>query len=396
MVAPCPSMRPQTHHNYSNESMLKAYEAVTRGEVSIRRASEVYGVPRTTLQDRVSGKVSLDAKCGVGRLLTDEEESRLAGFLIGCASIGYAKSWKDVLAIAQQILDSRNTGAVVTKGLWVSFQKRHPNLTLRHAEPLAYARAVASNTVVIHRYFDLLEETLRENKIANRPAQIFNCDETGMPLMHKPPKVIAGVGQKHPYTITGSDRSQITVLACANAAGYCIPPMVVFDRKTLNPELAAGEVPGTFYGLSDSGWMDSELFEGWFKNHFIPHAPPVRPLLLMLDGHSSHYQPELLRIAASEGIIVFCLPPHTTHLLQPLDGCTFGSLKRHWGEECHKFCSRNPGKVVTRHNFSSIFNSAWVQGMSMQNVMASFREVGVYPTNRDRANSKLSTDTQSP
>ena len=96
-----------------------------------------------------------------------------------------------------------------------------------------------------------------------------------MPLMHKPLKVVAGVGQKHPYSIAGSDRSQITILACANAAGYCIPPMVVFDCKTLNPELAIAKVPGTFYGLSDSGWMDSELFERCFKNHFLPHAPPV-------------------------------------------------------------------------------------------------------------------------
>ena len=56
------------------------------------------GVPRTILQDKVSGKVSLDVNCGVGRLLTDEEESSLADFLIGCASIGYAKSRKDVLA----------------------------------------------------------------------------------------------------------------------------------------------------------------------------------------------------------------------------------------------------------------------------------------------------------
>ena len=217
-----------------------------------------------------------------------------------------------------------------------------------------------------------------------------------MSLMHKPPKVVAGVGQKDPYSITGSDRSQITILACANA-GYCIPPMVVFDHKTLNPELAIGEVPGTFYGLTNSGWMDSELFEGSFKNHFLPHTPPVRPLLLMLDGHSSQYQPELLRIAASEGIIIFCLPPHSTHLLQPLDGCTFGSLKRHWAEECHIFCSHNPGKVVTRYNFSGIFRSAWVQGMSLQNVMASFREVGVYHTSRDRVLSKLSiqfTDSQ--
>ena len=76
---------------------------------------------------------------------------------------------------------------------------------LKHAEPLAYAWAVANNSEVFHRYFDLLEKTLRENKIADCPAQIFNCDETGMPLMHKPPKVVARLGQKHPYSITGSD-----------------------------------------------------------------------------------------------------------------------------------------------------------------------------------------------
>ena len=35
VVAPCVSARPQTHHNYSTESMLKAYEAVQRGEISI-------------------------------------------------------------------------------------------------------------------------------------------------------------------------------------------------------------------------------------------------------------------------------------------------------------------------------------------------------------------------
>ena len=35
--------------------------------------------------------------------------------------------------------------------------------------------------------------------------------------------------------------------------------MVIFDRKSMNPDLAEGEVPGTTYGLSPNGWMDSEL-----------------------------------------------------------------------------------------------------------------------------------------
>ena len=82
-----------------------------------------------------------------------------------------------------------------------------------------------------------------------------------MPLTHKPPKVVAGVGQKHPYTVTSGDRAQITVMACASASGYSLPPMVIFDRKHLQPEMTMGEVPGTSSGLSDSGWMNAELFQ---------------------------------------------------------------------------------------------------------------------------------------
>lgn len=91
-----------------------------------------------------------------------------------------------------------------------------------------------------------------------------------------------------------------------------MPPMVIFDWKSLKPDMALGEVPGTMYGLSGSGWMDAELFESWFDHHFLAHAPPMRPLLSLIDGHSSHFEPGLVKKAAEEQVIVFCLPPHTT------------------------------------------------------------------------------------
>lgn len=108
------------------------------------------------------------------------------------------------------------------------------------------------------------------------------------------------------------------------------------------------------------------------------------PLLLLLYSYSSHYQPELLQIVASKGIIIFCLSLHTTHLLQPLDGCSFGSLKRHWMPHLY---SCNPGRVVTSFSSSSL-QLRW-RGCPCR--MASSREAGVYPTNRDYMLSKLST-----
>ena len=124
----------------------------------------------------------------------------------------------------------------------------------------------------------------------DKPCQIFNCDQSGMPLDPGPTYGhITRKGDKHPRF---GDKAQVTVLACCSASGYAIPPLVVFDRKKLKPELTIGEVPCTTYGLSESGWMDAE-FELWFQHHFLAYAPPC-PLLLLLDGHSSHFSPQLV------------------------------------------------------------------------------------------------------
>ena len=66
-------------------------------------------------------------------------------------------------------------------------------------------------------------------------------------------------------------------------------------------------------------WADPEPFEAWFRGHFLAYAPKPWPLHLLLDGHASHYQPELVKLAAKEGVILFCLLPHCTHLVQPLN-----------------------------------------------------------------------------
>ena len=71
------SQRPPTYGGYSSTSMQKAYEAVTAGKMSVRKAAEEYGVPRSTLHDRVTGKVALKAKSGPKKYLSDEEEVRM-------------------------------------------------------------------------------------------------------------------------------------------------------------------------------------------------------------------------------------------------------------------------------------------------------------------------------
>lgn len=380
--------RPQYFKNWSEEAMKLAYKAVIETGESVRKAAMDYGVPHSTLHDRVSGKIALGAVSGPPRYLTNAEEGELVKFLNRCSCLGFARTKRQVIALVQAMVAAKQGKdpheLSITKGWWVSFNKRHPQLTLRAPEKLAYARAIAVDKEVIDHYYDLLEATLSQNHILNnKPMQIFNCDESVFPLEHKPEKVIGLKGMRQINTHTSGEKAQITVLACASASGYVMPPMVIYDRKNLKQELHAGEVPGTIYGLSEKGWIDTELFELWLDHHFLHYAPPAKPLLLLLDGHSSHYQPTVVRKAAANDIILFCLPPHTTHLAQPLDRSIFSPLKTYWSQECQNYLARNPGKVISRNSFSQIFSKAWFRGMTPENVTAGFRATGVFPLNHN-------------
>ena len=64
----------------------------------------------------------------------------------------------------------------------------------------------------------------------------MTCDESGLSLGHTSSSVIAVRGQKYPQAVTSGKKKQITVLACFNAAGQVLPPLVILERKSLNPD----------------------------------------------------------------------------------------------------------------------------------------------------------------
>jgi len=61
--------------------------------------------------------------------------------------------------------------------------------------------------------------------------------------------------------------------------------------------------------------------------HFLKHAVHEPPVALLLNGHSTHYQPDVVQFAKGNGILMLCLPPHATHEVVPLDCLVFSPLK---------------------------------------------------------------------
>ena len=219
-------------------------------------------------------------------------------------------------------------GHRISQGWWRQFLVRQKDLSLRRGDNCAQIRMNAINDDAVNQYFDLLENTLTEHSLLQHPSQIYNVDESGIPLDPKSPNIVSKRGVR--YRSAGK-QGQITIVACGNAIGQVIPPMVIFNAKNLNHHWTADEIPGTKYGLSEKGWITSELFERWLVEHFLEHADTHRPLLLLLDGHSTHYQPEVIWLACFNAVFA----PHATHEIQPLDCGVFAPLKAHWTTVCH-------------------------------------------------------------
>ncbi len=139
MSSPQPSqpVRPEKYKKWTEERLKLAYDAVLNEELSIREAADAFDVSKSTLHDRVSGRVPFGKFSGSVRYLSDAEEMNLIKFIKQSAKIGAAKSKADVISIisiVQRVVDAKDMKVKVTSGWWESFKRRHKNeVSLRKA-----------------------------------------------------------------------------------------------------------------------------------------------------------------------------------------------------------------------------------------------------------------------
>jgi len=100
---------------------------------------------------------------------------------------------------------------------------------LRKGDNTAHNRMDAVNSDMIEYCFKLLKET---NELLNTPHQIYNVDESGVPLDPKALNVVTTRGSKKVYTRSTCRKGQVTIVAFSNAAGQFIPPMIIIDAKS--------------------------------------------------------------------------------------------------------------------------------------------------------------------
>ena len=92
-----------------------------------------------------------------------------------------------------------------------------------------------------------------------------------------------------------------------------------------------------------------------------------------------HVTIELIEAAEESQILLYCLPAHSSHLLQPLDLFVFSPFKAGWKRVTNTFT----GCVINQCNFASLFKLAWNCSSDFNIIQAGFKCSGIYLFNRN-------------
>ena len=178
-------------------------------------------------------------------------------------------------------------------------------------------------------------------------------------MPNKPSKVLSCRGKKQVGVIASAERGQlVTVELCMNAVRHYVPPLFVFPRVSMKQELLDHAPLGSIAVPHKSGWMQSDVFVDWFK-HFLYHTNPSKENpVLILDGHKTHtLNVEVINLARASHVTLFCLPPHCSHRLQPLDVGFMKPVMTFYTQEVEKWLKRHPGRIVTMFQVDLMFVS---------------------------------------
>lgn len=176
---------------YTEEAMAEAVEAIKSGNIGIREACRQYGVPRSSVQVRISGRIpAKHRKTGPEPILGIDGEQKVVDWIIKLAKCGIPVSKEKLLETVKNILKDMGKadkfeGKRLCQTWHQNFLKIHPEISIREPES------------TIRKWFEELECFLTEKgmmDIMDDPERILNADETGISLCPKTGKVLAPKG----------------------------------------------------------------------------------------------------------------------------------------------------------------------------------------------------------
>lgn len=114
---------------YEQTTLEEAAEKIRDSKISLSQASSIYNIPKGTLHNKVHGKTPLVCKKGPSTILSHEDESHIATWIINMAKVGYPVSHHDLKDTVAQFFEERGQPDIKPGKTWFRlFLNRHPEV----------------------------------------------------------------------------------------------------------------------------------------------------------------------------------------------------------------------------------------------------------------------------
>ena len=204
-------------------------------------------------------------------------------------------------------------------------------------------RVHLTNDALIHFYTVDLPNAVD----GKHPSLVFNMDEMGAErfadrkavFTFLPPQVDA---ERDATLGVRRTSNRCTLVACIALDGTTLMPTVITKTRMVNTnvfEKGYGPENVALFSTKNS-FIRGDVFGDWLREVFVPYVVETRARLhreigrfddtavLVLDGCSAHRLDDHTELLRANGIETAFLPPHSSHMTQPLDVGIFGLVKR--------------------------------------------------------------------
>lgn len=378
-------------------NILLAVSAIKSNQFSsISAAAKAYNISKATLARRINRSTSRENYTPLNKKLSQAEEDAILKEILKLDSQGLSPTISLVKEMADTICHARGAAPVGVN--WANkFIQRTPALTVKLGRTYECQRKLCEDPEVIQAWFELVKNTINKHGIL--PKDIYNFDETGFQMGEiSASKVVTATDRPgRPKQIKPTNTEWITLIQGACADGTLIPPFLILKGKEFNQAWFQGLPLSWIIAVSSNGWTTNQLGLQWIQ-HFEKHTRSKTigsKRLLILDNHESHISLEFRSFCEEHSIILLWMPPHSSHLLQPLDVGCFGPLKTAFSKQ-NQALIRNHIFHVRKEDFLASFHAAFLASFSQSNIQAGFKGAGLHPFDPEAVLSQLDPILRSP
>jgi len=200
--------------------------------------------------------------------------------------------------------------------------------------------------------------------------------------------VVIDTELKQSYLAQPGRQEWVTVIECISASGISIPLYIIFKGENLvSTWIPPSPPPGWTFTTNTSGWTNNFHGMNWIK-HFDLHtktrlSSSDEYRLFLCDGHDSHVSAALSAYCLQHRIVLCLLPPHSSHILQPLDVGIFAPLKMALSKRQARLF-RSSVRRIEKVEWVEHYAEARQAVITEKNILSAWRGAGLFPENMVR------------